>query len=253
MRYLGGKTQMGKEISEVLKKYAPPDKFNCYIEPFCGSLGVTVHMVDDYKCYISDFNKDLILLWKGIKSKTFKYPRHVSKKTYMKYKVDKPSAMRAFVGFGCSFSGKWFGGYVDTYNANNTEISMCEVSVRSIKKMEESIRKLKGIKQCSYEKYSTSKLKKCLIYCDPPYQDTTKYDAVESFDSHKFWDTMRAWSKHNIVIISEFKAPKDFKCIWKKDRIVRIFQKSTIKTEKLFIHKSILEALKLQKQRSKRK
>ena len=30
----------------------------------------------------------------------------------------------------------------------------------------------------------------------------------------KFWETMRKWSKNNIVVISEREAPKDFKKVW---------------------------------------
>ena len=84
MRYLGGKNKLGKEISEVLKKYAPQDSVKGYIEPFCGSLGVTIHMADHYKTYVSDIQKDLIMLWKEINTGTFKYPKNVSKRTYYK-------------------------------------------------------------------------------------------------------------------------------------------------------------------------
>ena len=232
MRYLGGKNQLGKEISGILKKYAPPEKYSKYIEPFCGSLGVTIHMVDDYKVYVSDYQKDLILLWKAIKSGTFKYPRSVSKQTYYRYKNDpKPSAMRAFVGFGCSFGGKWFGGYAEDYNKKNYTI--CSETVRSIKRLESSIKKIKSIKHCSYDKWH---LKNCLIYCEPPYRNTTGYDGIDSFDHEKFWDTIRKWSKRNIVIVSEYTAPKDFKCIWKKQRAQSLAPNNNkTKTEKLFM------------------
>jgi hypothetical protein len=54
---------------------------------------------------------------------------------------------------------------------------------------------------------------------------------------------MRNWSKNNIVIISEYNAPVDFKCVWeqkvkldicdadnkKKDRIEKLFSLSDIK------------------------
>ena len=213
MRYLGGKKRIGEEISKVLKKYAPPYSVNGYIEPFCGCLSITIYMVDDYNCYVSDIQKDLIMLWKEIKSGTFKYPKNVSKKIWLRYKNDpKPNAMRAFVGFGCSFGGKWF----ETYAGDYCEKDYCKVTSDGIEKLKPFIKKIKSIKHCSYEKWDNPKLKGFLIYCDPPYKNTSKYSASTKFEHKKFWEIMRKWSKHNIVIVSEYTAPKDFKCIWKK-------------------------------------
>jgi len=151
MRYLGGKNRLGKEIAQVLKKYGEKTKLKKYIEPFCGSLGVSIHMVDDYNVYVSDIQKDIILLWKEIQNGTFKYPRNVTKRTWLKYKNDKnPSAMRAFIGFGCSFGGKWFSTFAEDYNSN--KISICENTISSLKKNENKIKLIKQIKHCSYEK-----------------------------------------------------------------------------------------------------
>ena len=54
-----------------------------------------------------------------------------------------------------------------------------------------------------------------LIYCDPPYKgNNLSSKFFIEFDSEKFWEVMREWSKKNIVVISESTAPKDFKQIW---------------------------------------
>jgi DNA adenine methylase len=55
--------------------------------------------------------------------------------------------------------------------------------------------------------------KNALVYCDPPYANTTQYDATGKFSSEEFWNTMREWSKTNILFVSEYTAPEDFKCI----------------------------------------
>lgn len=236
MRYLGGKKRIGREIAEILKIYAPPDCVDGYLEPFCGSLGVTIHMVDDYECYISDINKDLILLWKDIKANRFCYPTSVSKETWLKYKHSKiPSSKRAFIGFGCSFSGLWFKAYADDYKSNHS--SSCKETVLSLKKIEHAVQKLKKIENKSYEKHNP---KNMLIYCDPPYVNTSKYRSTPDFDTIRFWNIMRLWSKNNIVIISELSAPKDFKCIWRKKRYSKLGGTETYITEKLFIHNSKL-------------
>jgi len=236
MRYLGGKKKIGKEISEVLKNYGPVNKYPIYIEPFCGCLSVTIHMVDEYKVYISDVQKDLILLWKEIKSGVFKEPKSVSKKTWEKYKNEEPSALRAFIGFGCSFGGKWFSTFANDYCSQNVDYS--KRTINSLKKMEPGIKKINKISCHSYEKLDTPKLKGFLIYCDPPYKNSTGYSASNNFDSDKFWNIVRKWSKYNIVIVSEFNAPKDFKCIWKKNKITNWGGQQGVMTEKLFIKRN---------------
>lgn len=187
-------------------------------------------MVDDYKCIVSDINKNLTMLWNEIKKDTFKYPQFVSKKTWLKYKNDPtPSAMKAFVGFGCSFGGEWFSTYSGDYSKIRDPILE---AISSIKKKEKYIKKIYKIVNKSYERWDP---KNFLIYCDPPYHNTKQYKIRPNFDHTIFWDIVRKWSKNNIVIVSEYKAPRDFKCIWKKKRKKTINLGRNIVEEKLFI------------------
>ena len=56
---------------------------------------------------------------------------------------------------------------------------------------------------------------KSIIYCDPPYKGTTKN--YNEFDNDKFWEWVRRMSKQgHEVYVSEYEAPTDFECIWKK-------------------------------------
>ena len=53
-----------------------------------------------------------------------------------------------------------------------------------------------------------------LIYCDPPYQNTSGYKAG-SFDSVAFFEWCRQQAKRgNIVFVSEYEAPADFEIVW---------------------------------------
>ena len=47
------------------------------------------------------------------------------------------------------------------------------------------------------------------------YRDTTKYN-TDDFPYEEFYDWCREMSKDNIVLISEYNMPDDFKCIWQK-------------------------------------
>jgi DNA adenine methylase len=217
MRYLGGKTNLGKEISDILEKLCPPNTVNGYIEPFCGALGVMSHMTSKgYKKYLSyDLCEDLIILWQELKNNTFVYPKKINEKLWNKYKFAEPSSARAFFGFGLSFGGKWFSTYIGNYSDIDKEVKQTK---NSLEKMKVRIKNVSFVRS----DYKNIKPKNMLIYCDPPYKDTMTYKAVNNFDSDEFWKIIRIWSKHNTVVVSEFSAPKDFKCIWKKKRKINI-------------------------------
>lgn len=86
-------------------------------------------------------------------------------------------------------------------------------------------------KCCSYEALDIPA--NSVIYCDPPYKDTTKYK--DSFDSDAFWQWCRDKAKEgHIVYVSEYNAPEDFKCIWEKQINSNLGGKSKTAKEKLF-------------------
>ncbi len=78
-----------------------------------------------------------------------------------------------------------------------------------------------------------------VIYCDIPYQDTTKYSNKESFPYDEFYKWCLERNKNNIVLVSEYSMPKDFTCIWEKDVNTTLDSRGNDKprTEKLFIVK----------------
>ena len=80
-----------------------------------------------------------------------------------------------------------------------------------------------------------------LVYCDPPYEGATQYGAFKSFDHEMFWDTMREWSKNNTVVISEYKAPGDFKCVseFNSQMGMTTGNERPIRIERLFMYNGI--------------
>jgi len=237
MKYLGAKHQIGDAISKYLVKKVPPDMVDAYLEPFCGSLGVFKYMVKyDYKKHIgSDIQPDIIQLWKELKKDELKLPKTMSEKKWKTIKSAKsPNSLKAVVGFGLSFGGQFFSGYIQKYASSSGRNFYTEVK-NSLKKIKSVIQK-PTIK--FYNKsYLSWKPQNMLIYCDPPYQHTTGY-STGGFDHDKFWDTMRKWSKNNYIFISEQKCPSDFKSVWsrKKRRTLNKRVRFT-STEHLYIYK----------------
>lgn len=217
MKYLGGKHGIGKLLAEFMSDECPPDKVNGYIEPFCGSLGVFKNMTNKgYKTYIaSDFQPDLIAMWKNIQNNSLKIPNEISEETYNKLKKEKsPNALKAVAGFGLSFGGKYFAGYAQKW-AGNSGRNFLQEFKNSIEKIKPAITS-KNIHfyNKSYTHFHPSNM---LIYCDPPYKSTEGYSTGD-FDHNVFWETMRKWSKNNYVFISEESAPSDFIVVWKRKK-----------------------------------
>ena len=253
MKYMGGKYMLKKDISSVMKDNIKPEDVDGYLEPFCGACSVLSIMNQDYDCNASDYHPDLIELWKTVQDNSFVIPTDMTEELYNTIKdLPSPSALKAFVGFGCSFGGKYFAGYADKYKNDKKEDYLKEVS-NSIRKKKDKLKDI-HFDCCSYDEWDPHNM---LIYCDPPYQETkypikyrTNTKEYDIFDNKHFWDVMREWSKDNYVFISETTAPTDFEKIWSKsthrsasqsDKTRYKNKSDPFKEECLFIHKSFLE------------
>ncbi|WP_170313559.1 DNA adenine methylase [Lacrimispora amygdalina] len=204
MQYFGGKQRIANEIIKTLTEYA--DKDQTLVEPFVGGCNVISKMRGERYCY--DINEYLIEMYKAIQNGWIP-PKCITKEQYdhIKENKDYDKALTGFVGIGCSYSGKWFGGYAK----NNTGRNYCLNAHNSIMKQKDDIMGINFL-ACDYRDLVHNS---CLIYCDPPYKGTTQYSISGKFDTSEFWDTIRKWSKNNTVIVSEYTAPDDFRCIKK--------------------------------------
>ena len=134
MKYKGGKQMLGKHLAKFIKESTINLDVEGYLEPFCGSLGVLIHMTDTFDCTAADYHPDLIEMWKAVQDNSFKPPVKVSEEDYLKIKqTSSPSALKGFVGFGCSFGGQFFGGYAQKY-ANGKKEDFLKGATHSINK-----------------------------------------------------------------------------------------------------------------------
>jgi DNA adenine methylase len=197
MRYFGGKARHAKQIASILEQLRKPHQ--PYLEPFCGMGNVGQIMTGER--HLSDNHIDLMLFLQEVQAGTFVIPKTITEQQYKALRHAEPSALRGFVGFGLSFAGKWFGGYARRLKGQDDSIVLPEAVNRL---------RLEGIDlQC--RAYSTWQPKDMLVYCDPPYEGTTKIHN-HKFDTAEFWSTMRKWRKCNTVIVSEYHAPQDWTC-----------------------------------------
>lgn len=212
MRYYGGKYRTGKKIASVMDSLVQDKEILGYIEPFCGALGVARHM-KGYNCFCSDGSLDLIMLWKAVKNGTNFY-EEIDKERWLELRDSEPSAIRGLAGFGCSFSGAWFISYANNkygrYWSEESYRTICKLDLNNI-----------TFSHCDYRSWDLLvQSGGYLIYCDPPYADSTVKHKGSSydFDIEEFWEYVRKWTScGNTVVVSEREAPDDFKVVWSKE------------------------------------
>jgi len=229
MRYLGGKSRIAKDIAAVIERER---ESNCFVSLFCGSCSVESKINAEIKI-LNDNHVYLIEMWKALQN-GYNLPTIITdgQYKYVKEHKNEDMALTGFVGFGCSFGGKWFGGLARNKKGDN----YCARAERSV------LKDLKGLTTAQFlcKDYREVIIPEgAVVYCDPPYKNTTGY-TTGSFNTDEFWEYMRKISKTNKVFISEQEAPDDFKCIWQKDfkRMLDVNKDNIFtKTEKLFTYK----------------
>ena len=228
MVYMGSKNRIAKELIPIITKDLKPNQW--YVEPFVGGANMIDKIEHPYKLG-ADNNKYLIALLEAVQNGQ-ELPEHITKDEYIAVKTNKdnyPDWYVGFVGFVCSFRGKFFGGY-SGYYTTKTGIQRNYIKERINNILKQN---LDGIKLvcCSYDALDIPA--NSVIYCDPPYNGTTKYK--DSFDSDAFWQWCRDKAKEgHTVYVSEYNAPEDFKCIWEKQINSNLGGRSKVAKEKLF-------------------
>jgi site-specific DNA-adenine methylase len=248
IRYVGSKNKISKEIVPIVQKYINENNIHIYFEPFVGGA----NMIDKIKCDIrigNDINQYLIALLKHTQKCAYDIPNRIMESEYINVKNNKdkfPDWYVGLVGFCSSFGAKFFGGYArDSRSDNSGKWSVG--AIQNLKKQEPNIKSVK-FTSTDYLTLDETKMKNWVIYCDPPYQGTTKYDN-RKFEYDVFWQWVRDVSKNNCVFVSEYSAPKDFECIWQKkcktllDSNKNMDDKENIRIERLFVYKDIKSLL----------
>lgn len=205
MRYIGGKSKLSKRIcTAVLEAGAG---CHTYLEPFVGG-GATMATIAPHfaTSYAGDVSPDLVLMWQAVRDGWLP-PESVSESEYQSMRLAPESALRGFVGFGCSFGGKWFGGRArGGFNADGTPRDHSAESSRAVRRLSEGFRGVDEIKLLDYRDWSPGS--GWVVYADPPYDGTQGYAAAGMFNSCDFWDCMNEWTDRGaVVLVSEYNAP----------------------------------------------
>lgn len=210
MQYFGGKARIAKPLAEYLNSQLKEGQ--PFVDLFCGSCNV-VSKIDPNRIRIAnDLHYELIALLKSTQNGCFN-PVRISEEEYKAIKKDRnenyPAWFRGFVGFGLSFSGKWFGGFArnsrgDDYFSN---------AVNSVQKKSEKLLDV----EFSNKSYKDVALpENSMLYCDIPYKNSVGY-SVGDFNHEEFYKwAEQKQSEGFIVLVSEYSknVPEGWEIVW---------------------------------------
>lgn len=224
MRYLGGKTKLARDIVSVIR----PQDYTFVWEPFCGGGSVTAEISRALEglptvFLASDVRPELVDMWEAVKSGWAppKLDRNLTDTEYQALRLSPDSPIRTFVGFGCSFGGKYWGGL-----ARGDDRAFYEEGRRRLLLESKSIVSKQPIfRTIDFLTLAAAPPPGTLVYCDPPYVGTTGYGM--RFDHDLFWSVCLWLARSGCAVyVSEFSAPSFCAEVWRKDRKMTVGSKS---------------------------
>lgn len=238
MRYLGSKARIIKQIAPIITEHLNGE--NEFVDAFMGGANVITNIDYNKKVGI-EYSVYPWAIWNEISMFGIDWiPQAFDEEDYYDVKKsykDKDGRYKqsliGYVGNCLSYGSKWWGGFAK-FNPKKNEDHVKE-AYNGIKKQYENFKHIETTRfvHASYDEYDYKP--NSVIYCDPPYQSTIGYES--SFDHDKFWNWVREMSKKgHHVYVSEYSAPSDFKCIWRKAVKEQVGKNINQKVEKLFVY-----------------
>lgn len=235
MQYLGGKYRIASRIAPLI--VAAAEGRTRYVEPFLGGAAVFERVAPHFPDATgADVVEDLVLMWRAAID-GWVPPSDVTEEDYARLRDAEPSALRGFVGFGCSFGGKWFGGFARARIAGGRpakEPTSAPGSSRSVVRTAQRIGHARIVRS-DYRRLDVGP--DTVVYADPPYSGTTGYGASGVFDSAEFWRVAEGWAASGAaVLVSEQSAPSPWESVWTRDlpNYLRGDQVAGARTEHLY-------------------
>jgi DNA adenine methylase len=140
---------------------------NAYIEPFCGACNVASKVNIPNKI-LNDKHKYLIAMFQALQNGWIP-PDSVTEEEYyiVKQNQDIEPYVAGFVGFACSFAGKYWGGYARGDGDRNYCMNGKNVILTKMETLKDATFTCKDFTELDFND--------AVIYCDPPYKNTTPY------------------------------------------------------------------------------
>ena len=228
MTYQGSKVKYSRYIVPILQKCIDDNKVDTFVDVCCGGANI----IKEVKCQnriAIDKNPYLIALWKELQNPNFIFPPFPKRADWDRCKNGEEER-DWYIGLVAIFTSYLCRGFAGGYNKEEKQYWG---RIHTVQKDLSLIGDINFICD-SFE--AMKKYKNCVIYIDPPYKNTKKYDIDKNFNYETFWNCVRATSKENWVFVSEQQAPEDFHAIWTLDTKRQLQGNIKECTENLFIY-----------------
>jgi DNA adenine methylase len=239
VRYLGGKAKIAKFLAACIHEIVPDAR--CYWDPFCGGLSMSAALSAYAPTLASDICAPLISLYRAVQA-GWDPPVSISPEQYAAAKMLPDSdPLKAFCGFGLSFSGKWFAGYAGGESARVIRggpragyIVKNKPTLAVSKGLRRDVPRIGAIELIDWLCVEPFESDGCVLYLDPPYANSLGYEAVRAFDHSLFLNRVRSWSRYSHIFVSEY----DFclgECVWAASSRARgLAPEATRRLERLY-------------------
>lgn len=236
MKVAGSKEKIADEILPILTSFITAYNIKTYVEPFVGGANI-IDKIQAEKRIGYDIDKYIIALFKYIQSGG-EIPDNITREQFNDAKAQYDSKRKTYEDWYIGLLGYLGGNGKKIYGQRKLGMTPDEFNEKYLESRQELLNQLKFIGDIEFkvEDYKNLEFKDALIYCDPPYSGKLGINGISKEISYKeFWNKVREWSKNNIVIVSEEKAPDDFEILWEQETNSTEKDRNKRKTEKLFI------------------
>lgn len=212
MRYFGGKQRIAKPLTKFINEKYLKGNNKPFVDLFCGSCNVSVGIDNNRVRSANDIHKYLIAMWRELQNGWIP-PKNCTEEQYkyVKEHLDENPCISGFIGFGCSYSGKWWGGLAKDKSGRNYCLNAYNSTLKKLEKLKDVI-----FTNSSYKNVKI--LNGSIVYCDIPYRNTTQYSKKECgvFNHEEFYEWVEDNKYKFTILISEYKqnVPDGFDIIW---------------------------------------
>lgn len=200
MQYLGGKARLGGQIVRAILNDLGVERLGVVADLCSGAGGVTHRLADVSERVIAvEAHPGLVALHKAVQA-GWVPPEHVSEEEYKALRHGDPAdPLVAFVGFGCSFGAKWWGGYARSSRGAASKQSYAARARRALLRDKRSNIEHTCANALTWEGGVQ------VAYCDPPYEGTTGYTAVAVAELGAWWRKLRSLADTGVAAyLSEY-------------------------------------------------
>lgn len=208
MKYMGSKKRIAKYIIPLMLSEANKIGFTTWVEPFVGGGNIIESIPSEFKKTGFDVNPHTIKSLIDIRDNLNNIPEYVSEETFKSYKGRPAETITSFVRTTSAYSGL-FGNVMARGSNRNYALEAKNNAIKQSLK----------IQDVNFEcnNYINLDFENCVIYCDPPYKGARKYPQNEIFDYDKFYEWCLNQSRNNLIFISEYNMPNQFRLVWEGD------------------------------------